>query len=227
MLLPDHEIRKLCDPNRDEYCGEGIAFLPVFLSKPRPVMIEPFSEAVSGNGVISYGVSHAGYDLRLGPEIMVFKNTYNETINPKKFGDEEYRKRVFDECDYSKLYPFSLEVGLPPEEYRAVVIPPHGYILGRSWEYLRMPRHLKGRCVGKSTLARSGILVNCTPLEPGWNGHLVIEIGNITPCPATVYVGEGIAQLEFELLASPPETDYRQKQGKYQDQTGVTVAKVL
>lgn len=212
MLLNDKSIRTLCDPgwvNPDDVDG-------------RLRMIEPFSEAVSGGGVISYGLSHAGYDLRLGPEILVFKNSYGEVVDPKKFGDDEYRRRVFDEVNLlNKLSSLSAQC---LTNY-SVTVPPHGYILGRSYEYLRIPRHLKGRCVGKSTYARSGILINTTPLEPGWEGHLTIEIGNITPCPAKVYVMEGIAQLEFELLTALPETDYGGK--KYQGQTGVTPARVL
>lgn len=168
-------------------------------------MIEPFSEGVQGGGVISYGLSHAGYDLRLGDELLVFKNSWNATINPKWFKNEEYRRRVFD-------------LVRPTEDGNVYVIPPHGYALGVSLEYLRIPRMLKGRCVGKSTLARCGILINTTPLEPGWEGHLTIEISNITPCPAIVYAREGIAQLEFEQLSSEPEIDYEGKNGKYQCQ---------
>ncbi len=213
MILCDYEIRNLSDPElvrlRNAKC-DGLS-----LAK---VMIEPFSEAVSGNGVISYGLSHAGYDLRLGPEVLVFKNTSGETVNPKKFGDDDYRKRMFEEIRYGK------------EEngrwiMNNVTLPAHSYVLGRSLEYLRIPNNLKGRCVGKSTLARSGIIINTTPLEPGWEGHLTIEIGNITPCPALVFVGEGIAQLEFETLSGEPQSTYAGK--KYQGQTGVTPARVL
>lgn len=93
-------------------------------------------------------------------------------------------------------------------------------------EYLRIPSHLKGRCVGKSTLARAGILINTTPLEPGWEGYLTIEIGNVSPCPAKLYVGEGIAQLEFEVLSSLPEMDYASKGGIYQGQDSVTPPRV-
>lgn len=183
-------------------------------------MLDPFSEAVTGNGVISYGLSHAGYDLRLGPEILVFKNTMCDEVDPKKFSDAEYRRRTFDKLMYS---------GEHNDEYTSmsgnrVRIPAGGYILGRSYEYIQVPKDIKGRCVGKSTYARCGIIVNTTPLEPGWRGHLTIEIGNITPCPAIVYVMEGIAQLEFELIL-PPEADYGHK--KYQDQLGVTPARVL
>lgn len=192
MLLNDVSIRKLC-------VGQS-------------PMIEPFSEAVSGHGVISYGLSHAGYDLRLADEVLIFKNSFGEVVDPKLFGDANYQMRVFDG-------PVSVGAG------NAITIPPNGYILGRSYEYLRIPSYLKGRCVGKSTLARSGILVNTTPLEPGWEGNLTIEIGNITPCQAKVYIMEGIAQLEFEMLTESPEKDYTGK--KYQCQTGVTPARVL
>ena len=201
MLLNDKEIRKLCEKPSE------VAFAAADLP-----MIDPFSEAVSGNGVISYGLSHAGYDLRLGPDILLFDNRLGEVVNPKRFNDPDYRKRMFREF-------LGLKVG---EEFH---IPPHGYILGHSYEYLRIPDYLKGRCVGKSTLARSGILINTTPLEPGWEGHLTIEIGNITPCPAVLPIGEGIAQLEFELLTGRPDKTYAGK--KYQGQTGVTPAKVL
>jgi dCTP deaminase len=197
MILNDRDIRKLC-------------LAPLF-THDRP-MIEPFSEAVSGDGVISYGLSHAGYDLRLGPDILLFDNQYGGVVNPKQFNNPEYHRQVFREYK-------GLTLG------HKFHIPPHGYILGHSLEYLRIPDHLKGRCVGKSTLARSGILINTTPLEPGWEGHLTIEIGNQTPCPAVVFIGEGIAQLEFETLSDLPEKTYAGK--KYQGQTGVTPAKVL
>lgn len=209
-LLPDYMIRRLC---------VGV----------EPTMIDPFSDGVDSGGVISYGLSHAGYDLRLGPEVLLFKNSVNEVIDPKRFMDDAYRRRMFDELELAggRLKLNRHDVGeAKGARGNAFVIPPHGYILGRSLEYLRIPRWLKGRCVGKSTLARSGILVNTTPLEPGWEGHLTIEIGNITHAPAMVYVAEGVAQLEFEQLLNPPMTDYAQKKGKYQSQTGVTPARV-
>jgi dCTP deaminase len=176
-------------------------------------MIDPFSESVSGNGIISYGLTSAGYDLRLGPEVLVFKNSYGHTIDPKRFKDPNYTREVFDTI-----------AGGPGV---AVTIPAHGYILGHSMEYLRIPRNLKARCTGKSTYARAGIIVNTTPLEPEWEGHLTIEISNSSPCPAVVYIGEGIAQLEFERLTDEPEVSYADKGGKYQSQTGVTPAKVI
>lgn len=193
MLLNDHEIRALC--------VSGARNTPV--ENP---LLSPFSLGVQGDNVISYGLSHAGYDLRLGPKVLIFKNSFNQTIDPKRFKvDKAYNERVFD----------SLE-GIPDGEQ--VIIPPHSYILGYSLEYIRVRRWLKGRCVGKSTYARCGIMVNTTPLEPGWEGHLTLEIANVTPCPVAVYVGEGIAQLEFEELSAPCKVDYADKDGKYNRQ---------
>lgn len=194
MLLCDTSIRNLCLVKGTD---EPLAY----------PMLHPYSPGVQSGGVISYGQSHAGYDLRLGGYLLVFKNSYNELIDPKRFKDENYRQRVFDKVhpsDGTRLVP-----------HGAFVIPPHSYALGNSYEFIRIPSHLKGRCVGKSTLARCGILINTTPLEPGWYGHLTIEISNITPCPALVYTMEGIAQLEFELLDYVPNFDYEAKGGKY------------
>lgn len=207
MLLNDEEIRKRCTDRSAEY----IPAVP-----PRAVssfpMIDPFSEAVSGNGIISYGLTSAGYDIRLGPEVWVFKNTSGDLINPKLFGDEEYRKKMFDVIIFPDNHP--------------VIIPAHSYILARSLEYFRIPREIKARCVGKSTLARSGVLINTTPLEPEWEGFLTIEIGNITPCPLVIFTAEGIAQVEFETLVYQPKISYKDKQGVYQSQIGVTPSQV-
>lgn len=217
MLLNDDEIRKLCTA-------------PVYTNGHGP-MIEPFVEfwpyveQKLPAGAISYGLDHAGYCLRLDTEILIFKPSYGEAIDPKRFGDAEYKNRMFDRLPINcgtcgKSRP--LECG-----GCKVVIPPHSYVLGTSYEYLRIPKHIKGRCVGKSTLARAGILINTTPLEPGWEGNLTLEIGNVTPCAAVLHIMEGIAQLEFELLTAPPLVDYKQKGGKYQSQRGVTPAVVL
>lgn len=207
MLANDVLIRKLSTEGFNN--GDG-RFLK---------MIEPFSESVSCGGVISYGLTSAGYDLTLGKEILMFDPACMEVVDPKRFGNDEYRQRVFRKTSHASPGPGFYRNGF--------VIPPHGYILGTSRERLRIPRFLKGRCVGKSTYARCGILVNTTPLEPGWEGLLTLEIGNITPCPAVVYIGEGIAQVEFEYLTAPPEKDYAQKGGKYQNQEAVTTARIL
>ncbi len=195
MILVDHQIRTLC----------------VNVHEP---MIDPFSETVSESGVISYGLTSAGYDLRLAPEILLFKTSYGEILDPKLFGDQNYRRRVFEMLD---------------TDDGSIVIPPGSYVLARSVERLHIPRHLKGRVVGKSTYARIGVLINTTPLEPGWKGTLTIEIGNVTPCPVRIHVGEGIAQLELEELNGLPEADYSQKPGggKYNNQVNVTPARVL
>lgn len=203
MLLNDKDVRRYC------------TLVAYHRGSP---MIEPFSEGVSGGGVISYGLTSAGYDLRLAPEVLVFASMY-DVVDPKRFGDEGYRTAM--------LKPLEIFPAPHDQSQRFVILPPHSYALGRSHEYLRIPGHLKARCVGKSTLARSGILINTTPLEPGWEGHLTIEIGNVTPCPARLWLMEGIAQTEFEALTGPPETDYAGKRGKYQGQTGVTPAKVV
>lgn len=181
--------------------------------KPQP-MLEPFSESVKG-GLISYGLSHCGYDLRLGQDFVQFVNpvlTHGQipVIDPKRFGDPDYETLVVKR--WNQNYP--------------VTIPPNSYILGRSLEYIRIPNWLCGDCTGKSTLARSGILINTTPIEPGWEGHLCIEIGNCTNLPAVIYPGEGICQLVFTKLDAKPEIDYAAKGGKYQGQTGVTLSKV-
>jgi dCTP deaminase len=194
MILCDKHIRELC-------IGD----------KP---MIEPFSEGVQ-DGVISYGLCSAGYDLRLGNKLLVFKNTSNEIIDPKRFKDETYRARVFDEVTPRRL---GSAITMNEGYNCAYIIPPHSYALGVSLEYLRIPRHLKGRIIGKSTYARCGILINCTPAEPSWEGYLTIEVSNITPCPALIFALEGIAQMELEVLSSEPEVSYADKRGKYQCQ---------
>ena len=202
MLLCDKDIRELCLPAHEKIVGR----------QHIPQMLDPFSEGVKEGGVISFGLTHAGYDLRLGWEFWAYKNTYGEVVDPKGFRDEEYVKRVLDKMTIEQGQYFYLGS--------------HGYVLGRSLEYIRIPRHIKARCVGKSTLARVGILINTTPLEPGWEGYLTIEIGNTSPSTVRLYPGEGISQLEFETLSSEPETSYADKRGVYMHQTGVTAARV-
>ena len=190
-MLTDHQIRQLCITEE---------------------LLNPWSESVSGNGIVSYGLTSAGYDLRLANEIYFFKGTYGEVIDPKKFKDPDYCSRVFDVITF-------------PDNHR-VVISPHSYVLGKSVEYIRMPRWLKGQCVGKSTYARSGIIVNTTPIENEWRGYLTIEISNPTAFPICIYTMEGIAQLEF-FPTSNPLISYKDKNGKYQNQTGVTPSRVI
>lgn len=176
-------------------------------------MIEPFGPPVSGSGLISYGLTSAGFDIRLDKTILFYKNTYGHPIDPKRFKDEEYKSQMYDKRVF--------------KEHDQVIIPAHGYILGQSMEYFRMPRTLKGICLGKSTYCRCGILINVSPLEPSWQGHLTIEISNSSPCPAIIYIGEGIAQLEFHEIVGKVMTSYADKGGKYQNQMDVTPPRVL
>ena len=207
-VLCDRDIRKLCD-----YWSE---FSPEHRPPPpsdwKP-MLEPFSEGVSGGGVISYGLTSAGYDLRLAHGQLMFRKNRGIVIDPKRFKEEGYSDSV-------------LELAVLDQFGGGLVLPPHAYVLGQSVEYIRMPRWLKGHCVGKSTYARCCVLINTTPLEPGWHGTLTIEIGNVSDVPVMIYPGEGIAQLEFHELSGEPAVDYAAKGGKYQGQTEVTPARV-
>ncbi len=227
MLLPDFRIRDLCQ-ERVEHCqnghpywtqswfGEGSSWehLRFMVTCPKP-MISPFTEPTSGGGVISYGLTHAGYDIRLGRTIKVLKGDSRESINPKRMKDPEYVARMFDTI----IFPEG-------SEGREFVIPPHGSILGTSLETFCIPRNVVGRCLGKSTLARCFVIINVTPLEPCWEGKLTVEISNLSSSPASVFIGEGVACIQFELLTDEPDQDYVQKKGVYQGQDDVAVARV-
>jgi dCTP deaminase len=166
-------------------------------------MIEPFSERCGGGGIISYGLSSYGYDVRLGNEFKVFTNVYNSIVDPKAFRDDAFVDVKGDIC----------------------VVPPNSFALARTIEYFRIPEDVLTLCVGKSTYARCGIIVNVTPFEPGWEGMVTLEISNTTPLPAKVYAGEGIAQVLFFKAAERCETSYADRSGKYQRQTGITLPK--
>lgn len=169
------------------------------------VKISPFSENHKRLGVISFGVSSYGYDLRLGNKFKVFSPLHASlVIDPKNMDERCYQHFEGDHC----------------------VIPPNSYMLGESVETIEVPRDVIGITVGKSTYARAGIIVNVTPAEPSWRGKLTIEISNSAPLPAKVYAGEGIAQMMFFRAGRRCETSYADKQGIYQDQTGVTPARV-
>ncbi len=169
-------------------------------------MIEPFYTIQIEDGVISYGLGSFGYDIRLGNQFQVFHNANQTVIDPKNFDENVMVEQVVN--DY-------------------VQIPPNSFILGHSYERFDMPKDVLGLCVGKSTYARCGIIVNITPLEPGWEGYLTIEISNTTPEPARVYAEEGIAQVLFFKGEQPLKT-YKDKEGKYQDQVKeVTTARVV
>jgi len=167
-------------------------------------MIEPFNKGQVREGVISYGVSSYGYDMRIADEFKIFTNTNNTIIDPKSF-------------DIKSLIDFKGDV---------CIIPPNSFILGRSVEYFRIPRDVLVICLGKSTYARCGIIVNVTPLEPEWEGYVTIEISNTTPLPAKIYANEGIAQLLFMQGSEICEISYADKAGKYQAQKGITPAKM-
>jgi len=168
-------------------------------------MIEPFVDGQVREDVVSYGLSSFGYDMRVAGEFRVFTpNIYNSVVDPKRIDERALVEYEVDDH---------------------ILIPPNSYVLGRSIEYFRMPSDVLGLVLGKSTYARSGIIVNVTPLEPGWEGHVTIEIGNGTPLPAKVYSEEGIAQVVF-LTGEAPEVSYDQKEGKYQHQEGITLPRL-
>lgn len=171
-------------------------------------LFDNFAEGTRGGGIISYGLSSAGYDVRLGNTIKTYRPDCNLVIDPKKFGDPEYQEKIFN-------------VSVFPDHYRHI-IPPHGYLLAHTVEYIRVPRFLDSWCVGKSTYARCGLIVNTTPLEPEWEGQLTLELSNPTELPIAIYIAEGIAQIKFVYLSEPPEQSYKDKGGKYDKQTGVT-----
>jgi dCTP deaminase len=163
-------------------------------------MIEPFVENQVREGVISYGLSSYGYDMRVSDEYKVFTNVYSAVVDPKNFSPQSFVDVQTD----------------------VVVIPPNSFVLARSVEYFRVPRTVLCVCLGKSTYARAGLVVNVTPFEPEWEGHVTIEISNTTPLPAKVYSNEGISQVLFFEGDEPCEVSYADQKGKYQGQRGVT-----
>jgi len=167
-------------------------------------MIEPFVDDQVRQGVISYGVSSYGYDVRVGNEFKVFTNVYNTVVDPKSFDPRSFVDIVAEEC----------------------IIPPNSFALASTIEYFRIPRDVLTVCLGKSTYARCGIIVNVTPFEPEWEGHVTIEISNTTPLPAKIYANEGIAQVLFFQGDEPCERSYKDKKGKYQAQRGVTLPRL-
>ena len=171
----------------------------------RDIKIEPLAQGVPRQGVISYGLSSYGYDVRVGRHFKVFTNARCAVVDPKNFDPASF---VDIEGDYC-------------------LIPPNSFALASTVEYFEIPRDVIAICVGKSTYARCGIIVNVTPLEPEWRGRVTIEISNTTPLPAKIYAGEGIAQILFLRADALCRTSYADKQGKYQDQKGLTLPFVL
>ena len=171
-------------------------------------MIEPFEAGQvrfneAGDKLVSYGTSSYGYDVRCAREFKVFTNVHSVVVDPKNFDDKSFIDIVGDEC----------------------IIPPNSFALARTVEYFRIPRDVLTICLGKSTYARCGIIVNVTPLEPEWEGHVTLEFSNTTNLPARIYAGEGVAQMLFFQSDADDicETSYRDRGGKYQGQTGVTL----
>ena len=167
-------------------------------------MIDPFEPGQVREGAISYGLSSYGYDIRVAPEFKVFTNVHNIVVDPKEFDDRSFVDVNEHEC----------------------IVPPNSFALARTVEYFRIPRDVLVICLGKSTYARCGIIVNVTPLEPTWEGYLTLEISNTTPLPAKIYANEGISQLLFLKGNAPPEIAYADRKGKYQGQQGVTLPKL-
>jgi len=183
-IQPDHWIRKMARQNG---------------------MIEPFEEGRVGNGVISYGVSSYGYDIRIADEFKIFTNVHSAVVDPKHF-------------DARSMVDFEGDV---------CIIPPNSFVLSRTVEYFRIPRNVLTICVGKSTYARCGLIVNVTPFEPEWEGYVTLEISNTTPLPAKIYANEGIAQVLFFVADEECETSYKDKKGKYDKQTGIVLPRII
>jgi len=168
-------------------------------------MIEPFCENQVGRNVVSYGVSSYGYDIRVGNEFKIFTNINATLVDPKNFHTDNVVEHIGDEC----------------------IVPPNSFALASTVEYFKIPRNVLAICLGKSTYARCGIIVNVTPFEPEFEGHITIEISNTTPLPAKIYANEGIAQVLFLEGDEECETSYKDKCGKYQSQTGITLPRIL
>jgi dCTP deaminase len=171
-------------------------------------MIEPFEpgqvKEVNGKRIVSYGTSSYGYDIRCSNEFKVFTNINATIVDPKKFDEKSFVDIQGDEC----------------------IIPPNSFALARTIEFFRIPRSVLTICLGKSTYARCGIIVNVTPLEPEWEGHVTLEFSNTTPLPARIYANEGVAQVIFIESDEVCETSYRDRGGKYQGQKGVTLPRI-
>jgi dCTP deaminase len=164
-------------------------------------MIEPFVDKQVRKGAISYGVSSYGYDLRVSDTFKVFTDVYGAVVDPKNFDPKSFVDVKTDVC----------------------MVPPHSFALARSVEYFRIPRNVLTVCLGKSTYARCGIIVNVTPFEPEWEGHVTLEISNTTPLPCRIYANEGLAQVLFFESDEACETSYKDRKGKYQGQRGITL----
>ena len=182
-IRPDHWIRRMCKEHG---------------------MIEPYEEKQVSQGVISYGVSSYGYDIRVADEFKIFTNVMSTVVDPKNI-------------DPSTMVDFKGDV---------CIVPPNSFALARTVEYFRIPRNVLTITMGKSTYARCGIITNVTPFEPEWEGYVTLEISNTTPLPAKIYANEGIAQMIFLKAQTACAVSYADKGGKYQDQAGLTLPRV-
>tara|TARA_B100001996_G_scaffold374336_1_gene352816 strand:+ start:1574 stop:2128 length:555 start_codon:yes stop_codon:yes gene_type:complete len=167
-------------------------------------MISPFEDKQIRGNKISYGLSSFGYDARVSNEFKIFTDVNSEIVDPKNFKPSNFVTKNVSEC----------------------VIPPNSFVLASTVEHFKIPKDVLVICLGKSTYARCGIIVNVTPLEPGWEGHVTLEFSNTTPLPAKIYANEGVAQFIFLKGNEKPETTYSDRKGKYMGQTGVTLPKV-
>ena len=167
-------------------------------------MIKPFIEKQESKNYISYGLSSFGYDARVSNEFKIFTDVDSALVDPKNFKNNSFVSRTSNEC----------------------IIPPNSFVLASTVEYFKIPKDVLVICLGKSTYARCGIIVNVTPLEPGWEGYVTLEFSNTTPLPAKIYANEGVAQFIFLKGNEIPEVTYADRNGKYMGQTGVTLPKV-
>ncbi len=167
-------------------------------------MIKPFISEQKKGKLISYGLSSFGYDARVSNEFKIFTNVNTEIVDPKNFKSTSFISKKSSEC----------------------IIPPNSFVLASTVEYFKIPKDILVICLGKSTYARCGIIVNVTPLEPGWEGHVTLEFSNTTPLPAKIYANEGVAQFIFLKGNETPEVTYSDRKGKYMRQKGVTLPKV-
>ena len=167
-------------------------------------MISPFEEKRVREGKISYGLSSFGYDARVSNEFKIFTDVNSEIVDPKNFKQTNFVTKKVSEC----------------------IIPPNSFVLASTIEHFIIPKDVLVICLGKSTYARCGIIVNVTPLEPGWEGHVTLEFSNTTPLPAKIYANEGVAQFVFLKGSERPEVSYSDRKGKYMGQSGVTLPKI-
>ena len=167
-------------------------------------MINPFEENQIRDNKISYGLSSYGYDARVSNEFKIFTNVNSEVVDPKNFKQSNFISKRVSEC----------------------IIPPNSFVLASTVEYFKIPNDIMVICLGKSTYARCGIIVNVTPLEPGWEGYVTLEFSNTTPLPAKIYANEGVAQFVFIQGNEKPEVTYSKRKGKYMKQRGVTLPKI-